>query len=208
MICDGSKGGRLMKNQEANEKVIKAISIGLAAFIASSAPMTVLAESDDNQKQEKGNLISDSAEIIVSDVESALENVENSQKGYNFVIQEAQDKEDADIQNNTVAMADWTQKAEDAKYAYDYAESVVGEKKWDYERAKYAYQKAESNYKDYKKNNWKFWEWTGSKEYDAYISAKKAYEDVDISLKESQDAMNKALKEYEALSTQSVRMNI
>ena len=104
------------------------------------------------------------------------------------------------------AESQYTSDVEDAKYAYDYAESVVGEKKWDYERAKYAYETAESNYNEYKKNNWwKVWGWTGSEEYKAYIAAKKAYEDVDKSLKESQNAMDKALKEYDALNTQSAK---
>ena len=43
----------------------------------------------------------DEAEAIVSEAESALENLENSQTEYNDAIQDAQDKVDADIQDNT-----------------------------------------------------------------------------------------------------------
>ena len=69
-----------MKKREANEKVLRAISIGLAAFIASSTPMTVLAESDDNQNQEKGDMVPDSADQGTDNEEDQLSAQEENQQ--------------------------------------------------------------------------------------------------------------------------------
>lgn len=169
-----------MKNEEAKEKVLKAISIGLAAFIVSSAPMTALAETDDNYQE---------TEILVSDGEeqSNLFSQEENQQVVKNAILNAQNQLAAEV--------------EAAKYAFSFAESVVGEKKWDYGRALYAYEKAQGNYKEYKKKNWwKAWNWKSSEEYEAYVAAINAYEEAEKSLNESQDAMNKAKKAYDSLS--------
>ncbi len=79
-----------------------------------------------------------------------------------------------------------------AKYEFDFAQSVVGEKKWDYERALYAYETAQSRYKQYKKNNWRFWQWNNSQEHQDYLDVKRAYEEMKSSLELEERRMNEA----------------
>ena len=74
-----------------------------------------------------------------------------------------------------------------AKYEFDFAQSVVGEKKWDY-----AYETAQSRYKQYKKNNWRFWQWNNSQEHQNYLDVKRAYEEMKSSLELEERRMNEA----------------
>ena len=180
-----------MKNRETNEQVLKAISIGLAAFIAGAAPMTVMAETNDSYEHE---IQSVSYDLNDSDFVS---NIEQSINTDEKIAKAAQVKAEAitDTQKEYGTVIDA------AKYAYDFAESVVGEKKWDYERALYSYRKAQDSYKEYRKNNLMFWKWKKSEEYETYIAAKEAYCNADDSLKQAQKAMNEAECAYNSLNT-------
>lgn len=180
-----------MKNRETNEQVLKAISIGLAAFIAGAAPMTVMAETNDSYEKETQSL---SYDLIDNDVVSIVEQSINTDEK---IVKAAQVKAEAitDTKKGYGTVIDA------AKYAYDFAESVVGEKKWDYERALYSYRKAQNSYEKYQKNNLKFWKWNKSDEYEAYIAAKEAYCNADYSLKQAQKVMNEAECAYNSLNT-------
>ena len=79
-----------------------------------------------------------------------------------------------------------------AKYEFDFVQSVVGEKKWYYERALYAYETAQLRYKQYKKNNWRFWQWNNSQEHQDYLDVKRAYEEMKSSLELEERRMNEA----------------
>ena len=179
-----------MKSRETNEQVLKAISIGLAAFIAGAAPMIVMAEESTGYKQETQSL---SYNVTESDIANTAVQSINTDK---MIAKAAQVKAEAITdtkkENGTVIDA--------AKYTYDFAQSVVGEKKWDYERALFLYKTAQNDYKNYRKNNLKFWKWNKSDEYKKYISAKRAYCNADNSLKQAQKAMNEAECAYNSLN--------
>lgn len=180
-----------MKSRETNEQVLKAISIGLAAFIAgTAAPMTVMAETNDSYEHETQSSYYD---LIDSDVASIVVQFEDTDEN---IVEAAQAK----AEDITDTQKVYGTVMDSAKYTYDFAESVVGEKKWDYERALYAYNKAQNKYKEYQKNNLKFWKWNKSKEYEEYIAAKEAYCNADKSLKQAQKAMDEAECAYNSIN--------
>ena len=48
----------------------------------------------------------------------------------------------------------------------------------------------ESRYKQYKKNNWRFWQWNNSQEHQDYLDVKRAYEEMKSSLELEERRIN------------------
>lgn len=167
------KESAVMAQKTMNHQVIKALSVGLAAFIALNSPMELhAAEHTDTVRIEQAAW--EKAETITG-------------------------------QTTVTAHADtqYVKALEDAKYEFDLAQSVVGEKKWDYERALYAYETAQTHYRQYKKDNLRFWQWHDSQQYQDYTLAKAAYHKEKSSLENEETKMNEA--EYAYLAMREVR---
>ena len=71
-------------------------------------------------------------------------------------------------------------------------ELIAAKYEFDFARALYAYETAQSRYKQYKKNNWRFWQWNNSQEHQDYLDVKRAYEEMKNSLELEERRMNEA----------------
>ena len=108
------------------------------------------------------------------------------------------------LQLEAEAKSRYAKALEDAKYEFDFAQSVVGEKKWDYERALYAYEKAQSCYKQYKKDNWRFWQWKNSPEHQKYLDEKCIYDKQKDVLEQEEHKMNAAELAFERMASSEI----
>ena len=191
-----------MKENAMDTYVIKAITIGLTAFIATTSPVETQAQTtnrnDDVRIQEAAK---ERATAIVSqntDFEQELAAAKDTEQA----LQEAFDT--IRLQLEAEAKSQYAKALEDAKYEFDFAQSIVGEKKWDYERALYAFETAQSSYKEYKKNNWRFWQWHDSQEYRKYTDVKNTYDDMKISLKQEERKMDEAESAFGQMASPEV----
>lgn len=193
-----------MAKQSSNEQVLKAISIGLAAVIATTAPMTVSAHSDSGNNHMK----CDSLNSKLSGGETASTQKKLADKQQELAaaqsVEAAKQTAYDNLRKQTMeeAKAQYEAELEEAKYEFDFAQSVVGDIRWIYERALYAYQTARANYKQYRKTNWRFWQWMDSAEYKALVMVRNEYDAAHHSLTEEQNRMNAAEDIYAALNTQ------
>jgi len=93
----------------------------------------------------------------------------------------------------------------EAKYSFDYAQSVVGDIRWEYERSLYAYQKAQDEYRRYRFHDLRFWRWAQSNEYKRFAAAEDAYRKQLDLLEQEQNRMHKAENAYDNMNTEEFR---
>ena len=172
------KESMCMEKNAMNNQVIKAISIGLAAFIAATGPIEAQAAQSTNTDDVR---LHRAAQERASAVVAGNTDIEQE-------LAAAKDTEQLEAE----AKSQYARALEDAKYEFDFAQSVVGEKKWDYERALYAFETAQSRYKQYKIDHWKFWQWHDSQEYQEYRNVKNTYDKLKESLEQEERKMDEA----------------
>lgn len=184
------KESMCMEKNAMNNQVIKAISIGLAAFIAATGPIEAQAAQSTNTDDVRlHRAAQERASAVVAgntDIEQELATAKDTEQK----LQQA--FETVRLQLEAEAKSQYARALEDAKYEFDFAQSVVGEKKWDYERALYAFETAQSRYKQYKIDHWKFWQWHDSQEYQEYRNVKNTYDKLKESLEKEERKMDEA----------------
>ena len=179
-----------MEKNAMNNQVIKAISIGLAAFIVATGSMEAQAAQNTNTDdirlyraaQEKASAVVAGNTDIEEELAAAKDTEQKLQQAFETVR----------LQLEAEAKSQYARALENAKYEFDFAQSVVGEKKWDYERALYAFETAQSRYKQYKIDHWKFWQWHDSQEYQEYRNVKNTYDKLKESLEKEERKMDEA----------------